>query len=234
MSSARYDFMRGKDEVNAYIKFLDIVENGNINLTNSTGVVAFTINTELSRTLKANAFLLLYNLIESTLRNGLFDVHDAIKSERVDYKDLESKFKKLLLDEQLRKKFEFGTRTESVTNIVYDIVDKIMSQPAFMYPDKRSTVKFIGGNLDIDHIHETFKLYGITAVSVRHTDQKEAFETTKRNRNNLAHGNETFNECGKKYSSPQLIGFRDEIFDYLERVLDEIERFTDNKKYMVV
>lgn len=231
MLNIQYDFDQGKREVESYFSFLGVVEQGLTTLVDSTETHVFAIDVELSKILKANAFLLLYNLVESTLRNGLWQVHSSIQSEGIDYVYLESQIKELLVGGQVRKRFEYGTRSDSVTKVVCEIIEKILYRPGTLHPTEKPEVKFNAGNLDVETIRETFKTYGIREVPIRHNDQKEAFKNTRRNRNDLAHGNMSFNDCGKIYGFIQLDKYKNEIFDYLQKLLDEIDSFIRNKKY---
>ena len=43
------------------------------------------IDDELLKTLKASGFLLLYNLVEATMRNGIEAIFDELQSQGVSY-----------------------------------------------------------------------------------------------------------------------------------------------------
>ena len=82
-------------------------------------------------------------------------------------------------------------------------------------------------------INQTFTAHGLSPVPQRHDNQEEAFKVTVRNRNKLAHGDQTFGECGKDYSFLQLEIFKNDIFEYLDRTLVETEDFIIQQRYKV-
>ena len=88
--SAKSDFESTKKEIEKYLTFLQHVENGDLVLKNSVINVGegFSIDTELTNILKANTFLLLYNLVESTIRNLLWDIFLALQQDNVEYSQL--------------------------------------------------------------------------------------------------------------------------------------------------
>uniref|UniRef100_UPI0035CC0E4B MAE_28990/MAE_18760 family HEPN-like nuclease n=1 Tax=uncultured Nostoc sp. TaxID=340711 RepID=UPI0035CC0E4B len=63
------DFNERAKDVSDYLYFLRDLEQGQI-LLNKNGAIS-KIDDELDKSLKATGFLLLYNLIESTMRNAI-------------------------------------------------------------------------------------------------------------------------------------------------------------------
>lgn len=135
----------------------------------------------------------------------------------------------------LRKaKFDFKTKDETVAAQVIQIIEKALNGFSEYFPVSKQSIYFEAGNLNIGKIKETFKSHGLSPVSQIHDNQEEAFKVTVRNRNKLAHGDQTFGECGKDYSFIQLEAFKNYIFEYLDRTLIETEDFIVRKKYRVV
>lgn len=139
--------------------------------------------------------------------------------------------KEILVKDQLVNRFEYRTSDDTIIKHVCNIVDSVISDSAKLYPNEKRDIKFSSGNLTVETIQTTFRGYGLNAVSIRHNDQKSAFDNTKSNRNKLAHGNNTFKECGRDYSYNDLNKMREEIFDYLQKSIDEIDSFIANKRF---
>ena len=79
MQTVLLDFHTRVQEVNQYFEFL----NGLIEKTTKLEVLGdngekkiIVIDPDIAKTLKANAFLLLYNLVESTMRNAIEAIFD--------------------------------------------------------------------------------------------------------------------------------------------------------------
>ncbi|MDY6993463.1 MAG: MAE_28990/MAE_18760 family HEPN-like nuclease [Pseudomonadota bacterium] len=55
--------------------------------------------------------------------------------------------------------------------------------------------------------------------------------TVKTQRNQLAHGNISFSECGRDHTFIELNNIKNEVINYLEDILNNIENYIDNKAY---
>jgi hypothetical protein len=231
MLPSKQDFEDNKLEVGKYFDFLKHIEDGGIYLSNGSKSILFEIDVELINILKANAFLLLYNLVESTIRNALWDVHQAVRNDRVSYKNLILDIKKVLIDKKVRA--EFKTKEDTLTEQIYKIIELTFDDYSSLFPLNKAQISFEGGNLHLRLIQETFGKYGITGLNERHTDQVEAFKSTKRNRNYLAHGEKSFKDCGKDYGYIDLLKDKDEIIDFLDKALFLVENFINQRAYKV-
>ena len=85
----------------------------------------------------------------------------------------------------------------------------------------------ISGNIDAKKIREIIKQFGGNEIS-----NGRDLKTIKDKRNNLAHGEFTFSEIGKDYTVKDLVDYKDETKQYLSSVLDEIQDYIDNQKYL--
>lgn len=72
------DFDERSQEVSRYFWFIKNLDQGSIKLSmgNAQNRKTKEINNDLIKTLKATGFLLLYNLIESTMRNAIETIFD--------------------------------------------------------------------------------------------------------------------------------------------------------------
>ncbi len=74
------DYYKRVSEIKIYFDFmLASVEN------NET-------NEELAKILKANGFLMLYNLIESTVRNAIEEIHVAFSGDNLKFSEIFNKY----------------------------------------------------------------------------------------------------------------------------------------------
>ncbi|GAB3514234.1 MAE_28990/MAE_18760 family HEPN-like nuclease [Emticicia fontis] len=233
MLPSKNDFADNKSEIEQYFNFLKAIENGGVNLHNAS-ISVFRIDTELINILKATTFLLLYNLIESTVRNILWDIHQIIKSDTtVLYSNLQHDLKKVLIGRKVSA--DFRTTDDTITNQVFSIIETTFNSYSELHPVKKEDIKIDGGNLNMDKLRDAFKKYGINSgLQERSTQQKEAFKDTKTNRNLLAHGDKTFNNCGKDFSFIELEEKKNFIFDFLEnKVFVVAEDFINQDRYKV-
>ncbi|GAB4303891.1 MAG: hypothetical protein Fur0025_45450 [Oscillatoriaceae cyanobacterium] len=91
------EFQKRVAEIDKYFDLVDKIEQLGIGvLSGSGGSITFPfgeyrVDSELQKILKSHCYLLLYNLIESSLRNGVVAIHDAISVEKLTYKELSPK-----------------------------------------------------------------------------------------------------------------------------------------------
>lgn len=234
MITVKNDFIDTKAEINKYFDFLEKVNDLGIGIPHihypiNPLIPSYRIDEDVSKILKANAFLMLYNLIEATIKNGIWELLTKIEQEKIPYENLKEELKKIWLNRKLQ--IEFKTKDGTIVNQLYKVVDSVLNNNLTFYKDKRQ-IKFESGNLNIKTIQKTAKNYGFEEVVISHNREKEAFQNIKKERNNLAHGDKTFSNCGNDYSFNDLKIYKQSIFDYLERVLQSIETFINNQNYI--
>jgi len=237
MQDALNDFQDTVKEVEVYFDFLEKIEDLSIGIPyityspNHDGV-RYKIDEQLVKILKANAFLLLYNLIEATVKNGIWEIILAIKNDNITYDKLKKELKEVWLSQKI--KLAFKSRDEEVVKKVYKIVESVLNNSLDFYTTKEY-IRFESGNLSISTIQKTTRKYGVsTKVSINHSDQEEAFIKTKIERNHLAHGDKTFATCGKDYPLSLLIQYKGYIVEYLRRTLTTIENSIDQKEFRIL
>ena len=79
-------------EVESYIDFVEKISTiDDPCLTSSKpdfSEAPYEINRELTKTLRASSYLMLYNLLESTMSNAIDSIYETIKSEQCDIMNL--------------------------------------------------------------------------------------------------------------------------------------------------
>ncbi|TAF29480.1 MAG: hypothetical protein EAZ70_02000 [Runella slithyformis] len=227
MITVRQEFADTFAEIDYYFEFIKKIDEGYTNLQNFEGD-KLRISTELLSILKANAYLLLYNVIEATIRNAIWEIFIQIKANSVHYKDLRKEIREILIGRKIE--LEFKTKDDTIIRQVHDMIEKAFQNSQDLYPPKRD-LKISAGSLTTEKIREALKKYGVGDVRTQHTKEKEVFDDTKQKRNNLAHGEITFQECGKPLSYLDLEEKKKYIKKYLTRVLDEVESYLLNQQY---
>lgn len=234
MIDAINEFDDTKIEIDKYFDFLEKVNDLSIGVPHihypiDRAVPSYKIDEDVSKILKANAFLMLYNLIEATIKNGIWELLVQIESEGISYQNLKEELKNIWLDRKL--KIEFKTKNDTIVKQLYTVIEQVLNDNLIFYKDKKQ-IKFESGNLSVSTIQKTAKRYGFNIVAISHDDQEEAFKKVKAERNNLAHGDKTFSNCGKNYEFNDLKVYKEHVFEYLERVLQSMEIFVDSREYV--
>jgi MAE_28990/MAE_18760-like HEPN len=217
------DFTERSKEVSKYFIFLKNLEQGTIKLSmNSKGDNSKikAIDPELLKTLKASGFLLLYNLVEATMRNVIEAIFDRLSSKGISYDRIRPELKKIVL--RNLKKRNPDKIFLSITTISVDIITA-----GFNKED------LFSGNIDGKKIRETAIEYGFS-YSTNHAKTGDGSDllTIKTNRNDLAHGIKSFTEVGRDQTTDELLEIKNKVIKYLKQILENIETYLENEEYL--
>lgn len=225
MDDTRSDFENRKNEIEEYFRFLVIFNHDDIqlryNTTNKT--LHFPISRKLQTMFIANAFLILYNLIEATIRNSIIDIYDKIKEDDISYKELSENLKLIWVKQQTTNLKQGAFQQVTLQKGVYTIAESILTKETIKLTSDSID---ISGNIDAQKIRELASKIGFTA-----SENGRSLVGIKEKRNRLAHGEHTFHEVGKDFTPNELNDFKLETFSYLTDVMDKIESFIDDEAY---
>ena len=218
MNNTRIEYNKRLHEVEVYFETLKLLDNGNcsIKCVDILGVETIKkIDSELSMILKANGYLLLYNLVESTIRKSIDAIISSIHNSSVTFRDLSDELRRIWIRQE-------GKNVN---------VDRIMSIASSVLEDRllrfKSDCINISGNIDAQEIRNILKQVGGNEIK-----DGRYLKAIKDKRNNLAHGEFSFSEIGKDCTVNDLIVYKDDAKEYLSKVLDEIESYINSQKYL--
>ncbi len=217
------DFNERSKEVSKYFMFLKSLDQGTTKLSmqgQGGSSKIKEIDSELIKTLNASGFLLLYNLVESTMRNAIEAIFDELQGQGVSYDQITPQLKKIVLKNL--KKRNPDEIFSSITAISIDIITA-----GFDRED------IFSGNLDGKKIRETATEYGfLHTTNFAKTGNGIDLLTIKKNRKDLAHGLRSFAEVGRDKSADQLLEIKKKTVTYLRQILQNIEQYLSNKDYL--
>jgi len=206
------DFNQRSEEVSKYLIFIQSLQQGKSQ--------AKKIDNELENTLKASAYLLLYNLIESTMKNAIEAIFDELQNQDVSFDNIKPGLKKIVL-QNLNRRNPDKILTQ-IQNISLDIVKIGFNRE-----------ELFSGNIDARVIKNMARQYGFSAkTDYLKTANGGDLLTVKTNRNNLAHGTQSFAEVGRDKGADELIKIKDQVVEYLREILENIKTYLDNKEYL--
>ena len=217
------DFDERAQEVSKYFFLLQNLEQGSIKLVmgNIKHQKVKNIDTELEKTLKATGFLLLYNLIESTIRNGIEAIFDDMANRTTSFDNLRKDIKKIVI-----KNFKNNKSSDNLLNTINHISLDIISASF----DKE---KLFSGNIDAKRIKATAEAYGFSyKTNARKTQDGNDLLKIKTNRNDLAHGFKSFKEVGKDATAEELLQIKTRVICYLREILQNIEDYILKQEYL--
>ena len=218
MIAVQSDFKSRAKEVIRYFKFLREFDAKRVAFnpaTPNTSVMSAEEQTALFKTLKANGFLLLYNLVESTLKNAIEAIFDEFKARGVSFDACHDKVRNVVLTNV--KKRNVDDLLPSLTSISIDIVVATFRKD-----------ELFSGNVDGRRIRDVADSYGFR----RPAKKSDNLLTVKTNRNDLAHGNKSFAEVGRDYGMNELKKIQIEVVAFLKELLANVAEYLSNRTYL--
>ncbi|MBD2666393.1 hypothetical protein B6N60_04240 [Richelia sinica FACHB-800] len=226
------DFNERAKEVSKYFYFLKNLEQGSIklNMGNANNPTTKLIDDDLEKTLKATGYLLLYNLVEATMRNAIEKIFDELKTRRVSFDDVREEIRRMIInhirykDIQSEDALLLGLRNISVDiiSVTFDALVK-----------KENKKRLFSGNVDALEIKNTAKIYGFSSqTNKRKTRDGTDLLTIKTNRNDLAHGFKSFEEVGRNATADELLKIQKRVISYLREILENVEKYISNQEYL--
>lgn len=189
-------------------------------------IISFLPNRECQKILRANLYLLLYNLVESTINTIIIVVKDAINDENVSLDKLETR----LINLHIAGVYKDVTSTNKILERSKDLYRKATNKESVFIE------KFgfnTSGNVDYDYFQKIVGAIGCRSrVNLDEEKVKVAMIRTKDHRNRLAHGNCSFSSAGSMLTLQQIREDYDCIVDFLKQSLDNLEIFLNSKKYL--
>jgi len=219
MTNTKNEYQNRLSEVELYFDVFTLLDKGDCRII-CTGIVGESIERKiddrLSKILKANGFLLLYNLIEATIRNSITTIFDSVHSKNLTFKDLTDNLQKLWIRQEIK-------------NInhkdIFFLSKKILENELLQF--KAECIN-TSGNIDAQKIRDIAQKFGYQEAR----DGRDLV-TIKEKRNKLAHGVYTFSEIGQDCTVQELINLKEKTKCFLEEVLNNIEKYINDEGFKV-
>ena len=227
MENTKIDYNNRSREIENYIQFLIIFdkEETKLEYEKDGQLIKENIDIQFQTILIANIFILLYNLIESTVRNSILEIYQNIEDENVNFRNLSINLKKMYIkhDSNLLKEGTF--RPDTIKEFMLNFSDLIISNRKVVF--QSNWIDF-SGNLDAQEIRNIAETFGF---EISRNGRKLVEIKNKRNR--LAHGEQTFYEVGRDFSINDITEFKTNTFNFLEDFIGKVEAFISNKNFII-
>ena len=214
MINAKNEYNKRLSEIDIYFDTLQFLDKGDCKVVCTDILGQQTekdMDVNLSTILKANGFLLLYNLVEATIRNSINAIFVSVHSQNITFKHLTDNLRKLWIKQEIK-----NIQHEDI----FVLSKKILENELLQF--KAECIN-IGGNIDAQKIRDIAKQFGY-----QESKNGRDLVTIKEKRNKLAHGEYTFSEVGKDYTVRELIDFKNNTKKYLDDVLSNVEQYVNN------
>lgn len=231
----REEFDKRVAEINSFYEVLNIIELENpcisANKIEDESVIEteLQINSSKVDTLRSTTYLLLYNLIESTVYNSVISIFDEISDKGLKYFDIVEDVQKYWLNNLY--KHDDKKKKETIIETIMNVAIQIFNDTIVL---ASSEINY-GGSLDAKTIFATAKSMRIDVGNVRRIyDENKHGQTLKeikQKRNWLAHGEKSFIEVGSTSSYGQLEEAKSNVFDFLSEFISAVESYISNQQY---
>jgi MAE_28990/MAE_18760-like HEPN len=258
--SLKADFEDKKKELDGYfglLQFLDTAR-GNTEILTEEKEDLFIVSIDLYKVMKANCYLMLYNLVEGTIVEGLNTIFSEISAKKPLRKELIEEYQRICIEYKLNvikilqtpdkfNPFEPYLQEAAINEInIFEIKDFKRDLTTLIGYDAYIEVigsKDISANIDAEKIRKLFPSYGIKTIRdkalIVYTDEDgknirlntDYILKVKSYRNQLAHGRLSYTEVGGNVSFTEINEIKKHVFIYLDEIVDSIESFLNNESY---
>lgn len=231
----REEFDKRVNEINSFYEILNIIELESpkisaYDIINSKDITV-AINPEKIDTLRSTSYLLLYNLIESTIYNSIITIFDEINDSRLKYFEIIEDVQKYWLNNLY--KHDDKKRKETIIETIMKIANQIFNDTIELASNEVN----YGGSLDAQTIFATAKSMKIGVGNIRRIYDEslhgQILIDVKKKRNWLAHGEKSFIEVGSSSTVSQLVEAKTYICEFLTEYIISVENYILNKEFKV-
>jgi hypothetical protein len=186
-------------------------------------------NKDFYNMLKANAFLMIYNMVEATMTELIGELYDhfAIQKDSI---DTFSDNIQLLIFDRIRgvinaKVSEFKAKS-SLRGFSNNVMQTCFS---LTVADKK---KLFSGNIDARKMRDICDDFGVELNLDEECNNGSDLALIKDNRNLLAHGGDSFGNIGKGTTASELKNIKDRVDVYFENFLKSMAFYVFERKYV--
>ena len=158
----RNEFVKRISEINSFYEILRIIEFEKPKIfgfnIDENKIENLIIDNNKIDTLRSTSYLLLYNLIESTIYNSIITIFDDINDKGLKYFDIIEEIQKYWLNNLY--KHDDKKLKETIIDTIMNIANQIFSDTIVLASNEIN----YGGSLDAKTIFSTAKSYSCTTV----------------------------------------------------------------------
>lgn len=231
----RDEYNNRVSEIDSFYEILRVIELESPKISaydlNESVEKVVVINPSKIDTLRSTSYLLLYNLIESTVYNSVITIFDEIKDCELKYSEVIDNIQKYWLNNIY--KHDDNKRKDTIIETIINISNKISLEIIELASNEIN----YGGSLDAQKIFATAKAMNINIDNIHSIYDKNkhglSLIDVKKKRNWLAHGEKSFIEVGSTSTYIQLNDSKTHICTFLDEFITSVEVYITNKHFQV-
>lgn len=217
------------EELESYLRFLKKLDSTNARLcVISKRTRMEKVQPDDLKLLKASAFLLIYNVVEASVRDGFAAIYESIKKDGFTYQQVTQEMQTIWVQKAFDELAIAGSGSKTYSKLARELITKVI-EGAVLSIDKRDIR--VSGNVDAQKIRELCWFHGVSYRAHHRSFGGAELKTVKDHRNDLAHGSMSFSECGRMYTVEDLDRITRQVVIYLRSILRNIKSFIDGRRY---
>lgn len=223
MENVLADFEQRADEVRSYLRLLKEMERPGSQLHNPSKPSHRTIAIEddWRKVSKATAYLLIYNLVESSIRSAFGQLYQEIEGDRCTLRGLSKQLFNLWVDQKHRSITRETASPKNYKEAAAAMVQAVMEdQVAKLLANQLP----VSGNLDADAIRELCHCHGVSISVPSSAKGGVDLGVVKEQRNALAHGNKSFSDCGREVTVADLERIANQTEVFVRAILRNVKQ----------
>lgn len=227
MQAVLDDFARRTREVSGYLAMLKALDRTGATITGKRGSTV-AVEDEWRRVSKAGAYLMIYNLVESSVRAAFMHVYCAMETDGCDLQSATGKLRTLWIDHHHRRVDRESSPPSKYREIAQELVTAALANESLRLQGSRLP---ISGNLDAEAIRHLCHDHGVSVAVPKTARGGEVLDEVKVQRNALAHGDKSFAECGRDITVSDLQRIFKQAATFLRAILRNVGAFVQQRAY---
>jgi hypothetical protein len=156
------EYQKAKETLLEYEQFLGTIQKPNTYVSSGLNDSFYStpIHANLKHILKANLWLMLYNTLEGTVRNGIMVMKTAVNTAGLKYQNLNDALRKLWIKLNEEKIYDPKKAGKKIDNLKTYFETIAFNEPVFFSANEDDAFEG-NGNLAFDELETVLKTYGV-------------------------------------------------------------------------
>jgi len=225
------EFERRASEVRKFLRMLARMEQPDAELEQGQPGEqrVVRIDEDWLRVGKAAAYLMLYNVVEASIRSAFDELYGTIRSEKLKHGVISEALRQVWVEQKHRRVTHEDAAPKKYLQTAKRLVEDVVQETIVDLDSSRLPGS---GTLDAKRIRQIFDKHGCELITNRRARGGEALSTVKRLRNDLAHGHVSFSDCGRDVTIRELVQVARESRHFVRGVLTSLEDYATKKTYV--
>ncbi|MBS0951664.1 MAE_28990/MAE_18760 family HEPN-like nuclease [Lactiplantibacillus plantarum] len=223
------DYEKKKTELHFYMSELVFLDKINTNPSNpydnyinkKMRLNSFDMN-DFVVILKSNAFMMMYNMIESTVKEMIYALYDEINTSKLTYSQSALAIQKIWSKYQFINLDDGNARTDKYKDTAQKMITFIIDSKTVKLDGKQLK---LSGNADFTSVIAIMQNHGITVSTEKIGKYSRELSNVKAKRNSLAHGSSSFIESARDTSTTELINISQHVEEFLNQLKKDVSKY---------